>query len=334
MDLKKILNREAVKGEQGVTLVILALMMVVLLAFVSLAVDVGYLMTTRNELQNVADAAALGGAGELGKQLSEIADNDIVDEAQIKIKATAQRVAFKNKAAMQNFNLNENDIEIGKWDTKTHGFSPGDLRRANAVRVTARIDRLDMVFGKALALDNFEAIATAAIANLDVVLPVAISSYWFDMLDNASPERFSDQEIKFHPTGNIDGCAEWHTFKDSPANANRLRNILDNLIDETYDVPEIIANETYLEFIEEDVDIDLTKLKELFEKRRDPVTLEWKTAIPVYLDDNCSNPKGSNLIVGFANVIITDIIAPSDAQSPEEPKVVFRPQVLRPSLVK
>jgi hypothetical protein len=326
MDLKKILNREAVKGEQGVTLVILALMMVVLLAFVSLAVDVGYLMTTRNELQNVADAAALAGAGELGKQLSEIADNDIVAEA--------QRVALKNKAAMQNFNLNENDIEIGKWDTKTHGFSPVDLRNANAVRVTARIDRLDMVFGKALALDNFEAGATAAIPDLDVVLPVAISSYWFDRFDNASPERFSDQEIKFHPTGNIDGCAGWHTFKDSPANANRLRNILDNLIDETYDVPEIIANETYLEFIEEDVDIDLTKLKELFEKRRDPVTLEWKTAIPVYLDDNCSNPKGSNLIVGFANVIITDIIAPSDAQSPEEPKVVFRPQVLRPSLVK
>jgi hypothetical protein len=328
MDLKKILNREAVKGKQGVTLVILALMMLVLLAFVSLAVDVGYLMATRNELQNVADAAALAGAGDLGKQLSEIDDNDIVDEAQIK--ATAQQVAFKNKAAMQNFNLNENDIEIGKWDTKTHRFSPGDLRFANAVRVTARIDRLDMFFGKALALDNFEAVATAALTGLgkkvDVIAPVAISSYWFDRLDNASSDILTEQEIKFYPTGSIDGCAGWHTFQESPANANRLRNILDSLTDETYDSPEIMANETYLEFIGGNVASALPNLKVLYEKRRDPVTLEWETVIPVYSDDNCSNPTGSKLIVGFATVIITDVLAPPDGQLIQA-KVILLPQV-------
>ena len=47
---------------RGQTLITVALGLVVLLAFVGLAVDVGLMMLARNELQNAADAAALAGA--------------------------------------------------------------------------------------------------------------------------------------------------------------------------------------------------------------------------------------------------------------------------------
>ena len=41
-------------------------MLIVLLSFVALAIDVGYMVVVKNELQNVADAGALAGARQLG----------------------------------------------------------------------------------------------------------------------------------------------------------------------------------------------------------------------------------------------------------------------------
>ena len=53
------------KDQRGAVAVIVALTLVVLLAFGALAVDLGYLMMVKNELQNAADAGALAGAREL-----------------------------------------------------------------------------------------------------------------------------------------------------------------------------------------------------------------------------------------------------------------------------
>ncbi len=51
--------------ERGATLVLVAVGMVMLLGFAALAIDIGYSLVVRNELQNAADAAALGGAIDL-----------------------------------------------------------------------------------------------------------------------------------------------------------------------------------------------------------------------------------------------------------------------------
>ena len=53
-------------NSQGSVLVLVSLLLVVFLGISALAIDVGYLTTTKNELQNVADAAALAATGELG----------------------------------------------------------------------------------------------------------------------------------------------------------------------------------------------------------------------------------------------------------------------------
>ena len=57
LKLKKLLP--VANNNRGVTIVIVAIFLVVLIGFVALAVDVGYMYVTRNELQNVADAAAV-----------------------------------------------------------------------------------------------------------------------------------------------------------------------------------------------------------------------------------------------------------------------------------
>lgn len=55
------------RNERGVVAPLVAIMLSVLLGAVALAIDVGYMMNTRTELQRIADGAALAGARTLGR---------------------------------------------------------------------------------------------------------------------------------------------------------------------------------------------------------------------------------------------------------------------------
>ena len=54
------------------TAIMMAVSLTMLIGFAALAVDVGYVMLTKNELQNIADATALGGARWLGDRYSRM----------------------------------------------------------------------------------------------------------------------------------------------------------------------------------------------------------------------------------------------------------------------
>ena len=54
------------RNEKGVALVYVAILLVVFLGIAALAVDVGYLMVGKTELQRTADAAALAATRQLG----------------------------------------------------------------------------------------------------------------------------------------------------------------------------------------------------------------------------------------------------------------------------
>jgi hypothetical protein len=53
------------KGSRGQTIVQVAMLMVVFIALMSIAIDMGYIFNERRRMQNAADAAALAGAWEL-----------------------------------------------------------------------------------------------------------------------------------------------------------------------------------------------------------------------------------------------------------------------------
>ncbi|UCG04935.1 MAG: hypothetical protein JSV83_13495 [Desulfobacterales bacterium] len=56
---------QLLNNQRGVSAVIIAICLIMLVGFIALAIDVGHLMVARNELQNAADAGALAGAGNL-----------------------------------------------------------------------------------------------------------------------------------------------------------------------------------------------------------------------------------------------------------------------------
>src|SRR5205823_2049994 len=65
LTIRFVFERLRSKRRKGNIVVLTAILMVVLMGFLALAVDVGYLYTVRDELQRSADAAAIAAAWEL-----------------------------------------------------------------------------------------------------------------------------------------------------------------------------------------------------------------------------------------------------------------------------
>lgn len=126
-------QRGAPSRERGVTLVVVAIMLVVLIGFAALVIDIGKLYKTRSELQNAADSAALAGASGLRGDAAGI------EEARVRAKDFAEL----HLADLTDVDLDDADIVFGDWDDTTQTFTPlgsepGDPAMVDAIRVITR----------------------------------------------------------------------------------------------------------------------------------------------------------------------------------------------------
>ena len=215
---------------------------------------------------------------------------------------------------------------IGQWNSATHMLTP-TLDQPDAVKVTARRDTsvngpVTTFFAKILGIDtaDISTDATAALTGQSTAgpggldIPVGISARWFE-------PGFCNQPIKFYPTGSMEGCAGWHTFTDWPANANRLRTIIDGMTPAvpTFESPEAVAGETPFVFTGGNIASAFDEMSALYEAKKDPVTGRWETVAVVYDSADCSNPTGNITVLGFATAIITGVNGPSD----DPPHTIF-----------
>lgn len=315
-------------NERGMAAVFIALMIFVLTAMASFAVDLGYAWVTQNELQNIADAGALAATRQLGVVYAGLTpeqqkDNSrsLTADEKAQMLAVLEKVAGLNKAGGKSgIVISASDISIGTWDFATKTLTP-TLVRPTAVSVTARRDGnvngpIPTFFAGVMGKSGMDvaASATATLGPLGSLapgegnIPVGISKRWFD------EGRACGDSIKFHPTGTLDGCAGWHTFQDGPANASGLKKILAGLEKGTYKSPKITAGQTELEFTGGTLASAFDAMKSLYDAKKDPMTGEWDVKIPVYDRDDCLNPHGTLLIVGFATATVTQVIEAPDKQ--------------------
>ena len=370
------------RSEQGQALVLMAVTMVGLLGIAALSVDVGYLLVARNQLQNVADGAALAGARSLGAMYQ----NMTYPEQQVfvcgepcitTIQTTAESVANHNSAAGKIMSLdygddNTGDVLIGHWDGDN--FTPG-LDQPDAVQVISRRDDayngpVTTFFARVLGIDSapVNAIAVAAMTGQgtaqpgEVELPIGISRYFFDESgwDGEGEPPWCHETIRFYPTNDPTSCAGWTSFEYN-ANDVTLRDILDG--DDGYLSPTTVANETYFNFTGGTLSnptfealLNLFKERGFASKPGDdrewyldsngdhlnwnqvlyspydqypyPGGVDadgnaipqaqwpdgnlryyhrWDTSVPVYDWGDCSNPNTTIKIVGFAQVMLTDV---------------------------
>jgi hypothetical protein len=131
-----MLRKQLIKDD-GQSLIQFALMIVMLLAFVSLAVDAGNVFSVRRKLQNAADAAALAAAREL-----------CLGRSATQAKTTASTYLVKNGATAIG--------EVSGGNTSTIEFANDNTRVVVRAKGTA-----GLLLGNLMSTDDIEVVANA-----------------------------------------------------------------------------------------------------------------------------------------------------------------------------
>ena len=152
----RAMNRKQVDSRRGVITVFSAFLMVMMLAMVAFACDVGYMMVAQSQLQVAADSAAMAAAANMSGTTSNIV-------------SAAQQFAGYNKAGGKAVSSGQFRCLFGTWNATNRTFaSSGTV--GNAVKVTARRDNTTgangTFFGRVLGLTSFNIpVSAIAIAN-------------------------------------------------------------------------------------------------------------------------------------------------------------------------
>lgn len=109
------------RAPRGATAVIVAICLVMLCAFLALALNVGHLFSVRGELQNAADSGALAGASDLDGTMTPITSNEPLVGAIASGSDFAERHATDTRTDVE---VGGGDVEIGYWDVGTRAFTP------------------------------------------------------------------------------------------------------------------------------------------------------------------------------------------------------------------
>lgn len=132
---------------RGATVVLTAVMIPVLLGCAALSVDVSYMFDIAQHTQHTADAGALAGATALW------------DELALEYRERALSVVADNQHSRGYQSLEDQAIEVGRWNSTDQVFTPMDddeAYRANAVRVHAARHGVPLFFARLLGKDTVD----------------------------------------------------------------------------------------------------------------------------------------------------------------------------------
>jgi Flp pilus assembly protein TadG len=137
--------RKFIQATEGTIMVLTAVGLVAFLGFASLAIDMGHLYVVRNELQNVADAAALAGANQLIVEQDGEAVRDSAAAQQAVMDVAQTQAQLVGLPLVDPGSRNDLTIALGNWNiyagnTQT-AWTDSDgspYSNANAVRVSIR----------------------------------------------------------------------------------------------------------------------------------------------------------------------------------------------------
>jgi Flp pilus assembly protein TadG len=108
--------RRLLRETQGSVAVITAIGLIAFLGMVSLAVDMGHLYTVRNELQNVADAAALAATGNLIHDYGAGAERDAAAAQQAAMTVAQRQSQLSEQPAVADEDRTDLNLIFGAWD--------------------------------------------------------------------------------------------------------------------------------------------------------------------------------------------------------------------------
>ena len=309
------------KSQKGVSAIVVALLLLVLLGFAALGIDVGYMFVARNQLQNIADAGALAGARDMGDIYCPTPDlicNPAATVDPARIFAVVNSVAGQNSAGdLAGISINAGDVALGVWDENAvPPFSQPPGTQPNAVRVTARRDQaangpIATFFARTMHQDFFsvraDAIAalTSGPAEGEPDVPIVMCDYWFQQYED---NGFCQQNVKLYPANDPSGCAGWTTFTIRPSSANNLRRLINELAAGTYwDNNPPLTVGTIINMVGGNIaNVLADEFQDYYDQEKDE-NGEWEVVLPVIECPSCMNPNQNSSIEGFAKITITGI---------------------------
>jgi hypothetical protein len=188
----------AIRTRRGAISVLAAFMLIILFAFMAMAIDIGRVMHKRTSMQNACDAAALAASFEITEAASEAAANgeDPGTVAEQEARQMAYDVAFANGVTIDpasDVEFGRRSYSSGNWSI-SWGQQPYNVLRVNAHRNQADTSlpngKLPLAFGWAVGLSSVElsATATAYVESRDLV---AVLDYSASMNDDSTFNAFN-----------------------------------------------------------------------------------------------------------------------------------------------
>ncbi|NQT16869.1 MAG: hypothetical protein HQ582_29195 [Planctomycetes bacterium] len=188
------ISRNGNRRRRGAALVLTALLMVTAIGMVAFAIDLGYIVQVRTDLQRTADAAALA-AAELFPDFSAAT-------------SVAHAVAAENgwSSEVAEGDVDPMTVEYGFWHRSTATFSspaPSN-RRTNAVRVTLRRTEatqnpLRLFFAPVLGRNVADVNVSATAWSDHGVCGPFIGIEWLDVGGGAITDSFDSDESSYNP---------------------------------------------------------------------------------------------------------------------------------------
>jgi Flp pilus assembly protein TadG len=174
-------SRRRKPARDGNIIVLTAFMMVIMMAMVALAVDVGYVYTMQAQLQRSVDAAALAGAGELVNG---------IDDAQTEAKEYLVRnpvgstVSVIDESALEGAiiqfetdHADDVDLKVGNWNPVTRTFEETQVM-PSTMRVSMTYPNMPFFFARTLGHEKFtiRAESTAMFQPRDIMVVLDFSA--------------------------------------------------------------------------------------------------------------------------------------------------------------
>ena len=304
-------RRERRVGSIAVLSLILITMM---MAFVAFAVDIGYILVTRTEMQRSADASAVAAAWTLIDERGS-SDNP-------KTRAVAARYVTLNKTGNISLGLAADDVEVGRLNDPSD-FSDqlnfSDPNRFNAVQVrvrrtAAQNGELPLFFARVMGEDTAAVNAQATASFYDNIrgfrIPKGPGKNTLRILPIALDEKtwlaWKSGETKLYPESNITpgnfGTVDIGSSNNSTADIER--QIIDGVspADMAYHPDGILAlGKSGDLYLNGDTGISSGFKDELLAIRQKP------RMIPVYRDVTGTGNTAMYHIVGWTVIAITDV---------------------------
>lgn len=205
-------TRRARHGERGFALAAFALSMTALFGLAAVAIDLGRLAHTANEVQNVADAAATAGA-------TNLMNGGTVSTA----RSDAQSVVAQNAVAGSTASIQTADLQVGQYNPQTNVFTNG-ATPPTAVKATPSTTVQNLFagfFGPSFMNTTVSKSATAGFAGLGQAaptLPLVIRDCQFQSLQACFSNGCLPQ-LTLQPDGS-NSC--WSSLTSSNTNKNTV----------------------------------------------------------------------------------------------------------------